>query len=42
MAMNVQYLTEVTGLTKVVGLCHSVYWTIRDLSDLTPRRTHRE
>ncbi|MEU6114503.1 alpha-glucosidase/alpha-galactosidase [Streptomyces sp. NPDC047117] len=34
MAMNVQYLAEATGLTKVVGLCHSVYWTIRDLSDL--------
>ncbi|MEU4223459.1 alpha-glucosidase/alpha-galactosidase [Nonomuraea sp. NPDC026600] len=34
MAMNVQYLTEATGLTRVVGLCHSVYWTMRDLSDL--------
>ncbi|WP_329060933.1 alpha-glucosidase/alpha-galactosidase [Streptomyces sp. NBC_01429] len=34
MAMNVQYLTRATGLTRVVGLCHSVYWTIRDLSDL--------
>ncbi|MFJ3894801.1 alpha-glucosidase/alpha-galactosidase [Streptomyces sp. NPDC090083] len=34
MAMNVQYLTEATGLTRVVGLCHSVYWTMRDLADL--------
>ncbi|WP_030743437.1 alpha-glucosidase/alpha-galactosidase [Streptomyces sp. NRRL F-5135] len=34
MAMNVQYLARATGLTRVVGLCHSVYWTIRDLSDL--------
>lgn len=34
MAMNVQYLTAATGLTRVVGLCHSVYWTLRDLSDL--------
>ncbi|GAA3716665.1 alpha-glucosidase/alpha-galactosidase [Streptomyces tremellae] len=34
MAMNVQYLTRATGLTRVVGLCHSVYWTIHDLSAL--------
>ncbi|NDZ79980.1 alpha-glucosidase/alpha-galactosidase [Streptomyces sp. SID10853] len=34
MAMNVQYLSQATGLTRVVGLCHSVYWTMRDLSDL--------
>ncbi|MFE2938751.1 alpha-glucosidase/alpha-galactosidase [Streptomyces sp. NPDC059255] len=34
MAMNVQYLTAATGLTRVVGLCHSVYWTLRDLSAL--------
>ncbi|RII20881.1 Alpha-galactosidase [Streptomyces sp. YIM 130001] len=34
MAMNVQYLTAATGLTKVVGLCHSVYWTMRDLAKL--------
>ncbi|MFJ2774568.1 alpha-glucosidase/alpha-galactosidase [Streptomyces sp. NPDC087300] len=34
MAMNVQYLTAATGLTKVVGLCHSVYWTMRDLAEL--------
>ncbi|MFI0238015.1 alpha-glucosidase/alpha-galactosidase [Streptomyces sp. NPDC016845] len=34
MAMNVQYLTAATGLTKVVGLCHSVYWTMQDLARL--------
>ncbi|MGW3313141.1 alpha-galactosidase [Streptomyces sp. NPDC001073] len=34
MAMNVQFLTEATGLTRVVGLCHSVYWTMRDLAEL--------
>ncbi|MEV7139019.1 alpha-glucosidase/alpha-galactosidase [Streptomyces tauricus] len=34
MAMNVQYLTRATGLTRVVGLCHSVYWTIHDLGEL--------
>ncbi|MFF3940522.1 alpha-glucosidase/alpha-galactosidase [Streptomyces phaeofaciens] len=34
MAMNVQYLTRATGLTRVVGLCHSVYWTMRDLAEL--------
>ncbi|MGW2823031.1 alpha-galactosidase [Streptomyces sp. NPDC001443] len=34
MAMNVQYLTQATGLTRVAGLCHSVYWTMRDLADL--------
>ncbi|GAA3130262.1 alpha-glucosidase/alpha-galactosidase [Streptomyces rectiviolaceus] len=34
MAMNIQYLTEATGLTRVVGLCHSVYWTMRDLAEL--------
>ncbi|GAA2314410.1 alpha-glucosidase/alpha-galactosidase [Streptomyces kunmingensis] len=34
MAMNVQYLTEATGLTRVVGLCHSVYWTMQDLAQL--------
>ncbi|MBT2410532.1 alpha-glucosidase/alpha-galactosidase [Streptomyces sp. ISL-12] len=34
MAMNVQYLAEATGLTRVVGLCHSVYWTMRGLCDL--------
>lgn len=34
MAMNVQYLAEATGLTRVVGLCHSVYWTMHDLCEL--------
>ncbi|MFD0413433.1 alpha-glucosidase/alpha-galactosidase [Streptomyces sp. NPDC127108] len=34
MAMNVQYLTRATGLTRVVGLCHSVYWTMQDLAKL--------
>jgi alpha-galactosidase len=34
MAMNVQYVTQATGLTRVVGLCHSVYWTMRSLADL--------
>ncbi|MZD09553.1 alpha-galactosidase, partial [Streptomyces sp. SID5785] len=34
MAMNVQYVTAATGLTRVVGLCHSVYWTLRDLAEL--------
>jgi alpha-galactosidase len=34
MAMNVQYLTEVTGHRRVVGLCHSVYWTMRGLAEL--------
>ena len=33
-AMNVQYLAEATGLSRVVGLCHSVYWTMRGLADL--------
>ncbi|NGO77131.1 alpha-glucosidase/alpha-galactosidase [Streptomyces sp. YC504] len=34
MAMNIQYVTAATGLTKVVGLCHSVYWTMQDLAKL--------
>jgi alpha-galactosidase len=34
MAMNVQYLSQATGLTRVAGLCHSVYWTMRGLSEL--------
>lgn len=34
MAMNVQYLAEATGLRRVVGLCHSVYWTVRGLAEL--------
>jgi alpha-galactosidase len=34
MAMNVSYLAAVAPRLKAVGLCHSVYWTVRDLSDL--------
>ncbi len=34
MAMNVQYLVAATGLSRVVGLCHSVYWTVRGLAEL--------
>ncbi|MER6466578.1 alpha-galactosidase [Streptomyces sp. NPDC001288] len=34
MAMNVQYLAEATGLERVVGLCHSVHWTLHDLCKL--------
>ncbi|MFK4087676.1 alpha-glucosidase/alpha-galactosidase [Kribbella sp. NPDC020789] len=33
MAMNVWYL-QALGLRKVVGLCHSVYWTMHDLAAL--------
>ncbi|MEO6083364.1 MAG: alpha-glucosidase/alpha-galactosidase [Umezawaea sp.] len=34
MAMNLQYLAAVAPRLKAVGLCHSVYWTVRDLSAL--------
>ncbi len=34
MAMNLQYLAATAPGLKAVGLCHSVYWTIRDLSAL--------
>ncbi|MFJ4965338.1 Alpha-galactosidase [Streptomyces sp. ADI96-02] len=34
MAMNTQYLRQATGLTRVVGLCHSVHWTMHDLCEL--------
>jgi alpha-galactosidase len=34
MAMNVSYLAAVAPRLKVVGLCHSVYWTVHDLSEL--------
>lgn len=34
MAMNVAYLHAVAPRLKVVGLCHSVYWTVRGLCDL--------
>ncbi|MEU4196334.1 alpha-galactosidase [Kribbella sp. NPDC026611] len=33
MAMNVWYL-KALGVRNVVGLCHSVYWTMQGLSDL--------
>ncbi|ANZ41731.1 alpha-glucosidase/alpha-galactosidase [Lentzea guizhouensis] len=34
MAMNIQYLSVVAPRLKAVGLCHSVHWTIHDLSAL--------
>ncbi|RZU53503.1 alpha-galactosidase [Krasilnikovia cinnamomea] len=34
MAMNIAYLTAVAPDVKAVGLCHSVYWTVRELSEL--------
>jgi len=34
MAMNIAYLHAVAPTLKAVGLCHSVYWTVRGLSDL--------
>jgi alpha-galactosidase len=34
MAMNVAYLTAVAPTLKVLGLCHSVYWTVFGLSQL--------
>jgi alpha-galactosidase len=34
MAMNIGYLTAVAPDLKVVGLCHSVYWTVRGLCEL--------
>lgn len=34
MAMNIWYLTAGTPLKRVVGLCHSVYWTMNDLAAL--------
>ncbi len=34
MAMNVGYLAAVAPRLKVLGLCHSVYWTARGLSEL--------
>ncbi|GLY29039.1 alpha-galactosidase [Kineosporia sp. NBRC 101731] len=34
MAMNIAYLNAVAPGLKVLGLCHSVYWTIHDLSAL--------
>jgi alpha-galactosidase len=34
MAMNVGFLAAVEPRLKVLGLCHSVYWTVRGLSEL--------
>jgi alpha-galactosidase len=34
MAMNIGYLNAVAPKLKVLGLCHSVYWTVHDLSAL--------
>ncbi|MEY9861657.1 alpha-galactosidase [Catenulispora sp. GAS73] len=34
MAMNIQYLSTVAPRLKAVGLCHSVYWTVRGLCEI--------
>ena len=34
MAMNIGYLTTTHPTLKVLGLCHSVYWTVVDLCEL--------
>lgn len=34
MAMNVQYLATAHPQVKTLGLCHSVFWTVHDLSEL--------
>ncbi|MGW1864176.1 alpha-galactosidase [Streptomyces mauvecolor] len=34
MAMNLLYLHRVAPALRAVGLCHSVYWTMHDLSEL--------
>ena len=34
MAMNVAYLSAVAPDLKVLGLCHSVYWTVRGLCEV--------
>jgi len=34
MAMNIQYLAQRAPALKVVGLCHSVYWTVVGLCEL--------
>jgi alpha-galactosidase len=34
MAMNIGYLTATHPRLKVLGLCHSVYWTVVDLCEL--------
>jgi alpha-galactosidase len=34
MAMNVTYLAAIAPELRVVGLCHSVFWTVHDLCEL--------
>jgi len=34
MAMNLQYLAAVAPELKAAGLCHSVYWTVRELCEI--------
>lgn len=34
MAMNIAYLQAIAPSLKVLGLCHSVYWTVRGLCDV--------
>jgi alpha-galactosidase len=34
MAMNLQYLARTHPTLKALGLCHSVFWTVHDLSEL--------
>ena len=34
MAMNLQYLAGIAPELKAAGLCHSVYWTVRDLCEI--------
>jgi alpha-galactosidase len=34
MAMNLQYLAGIAPALKAAGLCHSVYWTVRDLCEI--------
>ncbi len=34
MAMNVLYLSRIAPTLRATGLCHSVYWTMHDLSQL--------
>ena len=34
MAMNIQYLARMHPDLNVLGLCHSVFWTVHDLSEL--------
>jgi alpha-galactosidase len=34
MAMNITYLSRIAPQLKVLGLCHSVYWTVRGLCEI--------